>query len=419
MPSEFLATAATIARELAGSAVWFEGRCSWIGALPGDEHRPLGSRRTYAALGPDLYDGTAGVAIFLAEAAAALDDEGLRATALGAIRHATAHAGRLGAGGLHAGRLGVAYAAARVAARTGAEAPLQDARAVLRGADGLEDSRAAPRRQREPGAALDVTDGVAGAALVLVALAGPLEEPGLVERTTELGDVLLARANRSAAGWSWPGGGVDHDLCGYAHGAAGIGHALFELARATGEARFREAGERAFDYERAWFERCGGAWPDLRGIARAAGWDVPAPVRGWWCHGAPGIALSRLRARHSDAEAALALTRAAAADVLARVPDDFSLCHGAAGVGDVLLYAGDTRLAREIGELGMAGSGFASGLPAGHTPGLFLGLAGIGLFYLRLADPRVATPLIVEPLDTPRAPAIESNLLPGSEVGRA
>ena len=403
MSSELVATAATIARELAGSAIWFDRRCSWMGALPGDERRPLGSRRTYAALGPDLYDGTSGVAIFLAEAAAALDDDRLRATAIGAIRHATTHADRVGTGGLHEGRLGIAYAAARVAACTGSEAAREDARVVVGG-------------WREPGDALDVSDGAAGAALALLALAGPLEEPGLLDRAGSLGDVLIARANRSAAGWSW-GSGDDHDLCGYAHGAAGIGHALFELSRATGEARFRDGCERAFDYERAWFERCGGGWPDLRGIARAAGWDVPAPVRGWWCHGAPGIALSRLRVRHPDAAPALELTRAAAANLLAT--DDFSLCHGAAGVGDVLLYAGETALAREIGELGMAAGDFACGVPDGQTPGLFLGLAGIGLFYLRLADPSIATPLIVEPLDTHGAPDVESSFDPGSEVGRA
>ena len=190
MSSELLATAATIARDLAGSAVWFDGRCSWMGALPGDERRPLGSRRTYAALGPDLYDGTSGVAIFLAEAAAALDDDRLRATAIGAIRHATTHADRVGTGGLHEGRLGIAYAAARVAACTGSEAAREDARVVVGG-------------WREPGGALDVSDGAAGAALALLALAGPLEEPGLLERAGALGDVLIARANRSAAGWSW------------------------------------------------------------------------------------------------------------------------------------------------------------------------------------------------------------------------
>ena len=50
---EFLGVAASLARELVDSAVWFRGRCNWTGALAGDETRALGTRRTHAALGPD------------------------------------------------------------------------------------------------------------------------------------------------------------------------------------------------------------------------------------------------------------------------------------------------------------------------------------------------------------------------------
>jgi lantibiotic modifying enzyme len=238
-----------------------------------------------------------------------------------------------------------------------------------------------------------------------------------------------------------------HGLCGFAHGAAGIGHALLELWRATGEARFHDAGMGAFDYERSWFARGDGSWPDLREIERRAGLDIPAPVSPTWCNGAPGIALSRLRAaqllesepvsddadaalaltrrheseavrddanaaltltrRHdseavrNDADAALTLTRRHVTELSVRAPDDFSLCHGAAGAADVLLYGADTSgLAERIGALGIerhhrTGSRFPGGLRYGATPGLFVGLAGIGLFYLRLSDPTIPTALVI------------------------
>jgi lantibiotic modifying enzyme len=407
MPFDPLARAGELAREIAGAAVWFEDRCSWMGARPGDDTRAPGSQRVQAALGPDLYDGTSGVAIFLAEAATALDDDHLRTTAFGALRHALTHSERVPHDGLYAGRVGIAYAAARVAARTGSEAAHEGARAILRG------------WRRSGGGAPGVLDGTAGTAIGLVALAEPIGEPRLLETAAELGDDLIAGAARSAAGWSWSGGGPEHHLCGYAHGAAGVGHALFELSRATGEPRFREAADRAFDYERSWFDRRGGSWPDLRGVARSAGWDLPAPARAWWCHGAPGIALSRLRARHADAGAAVALTREAATSLLTRVPDDLSLCHGAAGVADVLLYAGDTELATALGRACMEGESLPSGLPDGQTPGLFLGLSGIGVFLLRLAAPSLGTPLIVHPLDTAESPDVESKPDPRSEVSRA
>lgn len=61
----FLGTAEGIGRRLTREAIWHEGRCSWVGAMPeqGAEGQPV---MTYAALGADLYGGTSGVALFLA-----------------------------------------------------------------------------------------------------------------------------------------------------------------------------------------------------------------------------------------------------------------------------------------------------------------------------------------------------------------
>ena len=206
-----------------------------------------------------------------------------------------------------------------------------------------------------------------------------------------------------------------HNLCGYAHGAAGAGHALIELFAATGEARFRRAAEGAFAYERSWIR--GGAWPDLVGVARAAGRDVLVPAVASWCHGAAGSAFARTRAARlvgrpdPDGEHALAATRAFVTEQLARVPDDFSLCHGLAGAADALLYAdGASDLAAEVGRHGIdcfhrPGRDFPSGLPAGQTAGLLRGLAGVGLFYLRLGDPSVTTALLISHLDRDSAQA--------------
>ena len=88
----FLGVAADIAHRIAGSAVWSDGRCNWMG-VPASERSRVSGRAAVAALGPDLYEGTSGVALFLAEAAARLDEPRLRATALGAIA-AGARAGR-------------------------------------------------------------------------------------------------------------------------------------------------------------------------------------------------------------------------------------------------------------------------------------------------------------------------------------
>lgn len=389
----FLGVASDIARRIAGAAVWSDGRCNWIGA-PASERSRVAGEAAVAALGADLYEGTSGVALFLAEAAARLGEPRLRATALGAMRLSLEQAGRLDADGLYAGRLGVAYAAVRVAA-------LHEAADVAAGAAELVDSWRPGRAGGD-----DVIGGRAGSVLALVALAAP------GRLAAALGDELISRARRGPEGWSWrdPRRPSMHDLCGYAHGASGVGHAVAELFGATGEDRYRDAAERAFAYERSWLDPRTGTWPDLRGVARRTGRQAPAvPAADSWCNGAGGIALARLRAHtllgtpalRRDAGLALAACERHVAGLLGRDPHDFSLCHGATGAADVLLEGGRAELAAQVGRLGIERHGrpgapdFPCGVPGAKTPALMQGLAGIGMFYLRLADRGVASPLLV------------------------
>jgi lantibiotic modifying enzyme len=403
----FLEVAAGLGDRIAKSAIWFDGRCNWVGALPLE-----GSRDSLgvAALGSDLYGGTSGVSMFLAEAGMRLDDDRLRATAVGAIRHALDHSHRIHPevrDGLYLGPIGVAYAAARVARLLGRDEEMGRARELLR----------TWRRDRSRSASADVMSGCAGAVAGLVALTERVEEPWLVDEAASLGEELIARAERTPAGWSWaaPGRRSMHNLCGFSHGTAGIGHALAELFGLTGDARFRDGAERAFDHERSWLDSRTGTWPDLREISRRTGRDAPMPTADSWCNGAAGIALSRVRAAKllgsaaltHDAALAIAACERHASELLLHAPSDFSLCHGAAGAGDVLLYAAkgpeDQRagLAVEIGRGGIKrhhGPGaapFPCGMPQGETPGLLLGLAGIGMFYLRVLAPTVPSPLLV------------------------
>ena len=354
-------------------------------------------------MGPHLYDGTSGVALFMAEGAVRFRDDRMRDTAIGAIRHALQHARRLDGNGLglYTGPIGVAYAAARVGQLLEAEEALAGAHELL----------LAWRRHPVPSADCDLVDGRAGALTGLLALAPLVEESWLVEAAVGLGEELMARAAVSRLGWSWPAPGqrAMHNLCGFAHGAAGIGLALVELFGATGDKRFRRAAEGAFAYVRSWMRPETGVWPDLRGVARVAGREAPAPVSTSWCHGAPGIALSRLRAAgllradQPRAEPAVMATRRITCELLAYCPDDFCLCHGAAGAADVLVYAADSSgLAEEVGLLGVEQfhrreKSFPCGLPGGQTPGLMLGLAGVAAFYLRLADRSVPSPLVIQP----------------------
>jgi class II lanthipeptide synthase len=396
----FLEAAASIARRIASEAIWYDGRCSWVGAV---DEPTVPQRDELRALGPDVYGGTAGVGLFLARIAAVTGELALRRTAGGALRHATERAHELPKSqrdGFHAGSLGVAWAAAEAAA-------------VLDDAELHAAARGVASHARPPSAAdrcPDLVMGSAGSIAALLALADALDDARLADEAVACGDDLVERAAIGRHGWSWalPGRRYRHHLCGVSHGAAGIGWALVELFRATGEERFRSGAMGAFAYERSWLDPESGTWPDLRlgGHRRGVAATIAQPGRGTWCHGEPGIALARQRAtavlgpgpHDADAQTAIAATVRHVSSSLAFAIDDLSLCHGLGGAADVLMSAGADDIASEIGRVAIeryadGDHDWPGGTAGGTTPGLFRGLSGIGWFFLRLHDRMIPSPL--------------------------
>jgi lantibiotic modifying enzyme len=355
-----------------------------------------------------MYEGTSGVALFLAELSVATNDAGAHRTALGAIRQAIrATASDPRGPGLYSGSAGVAFVAARVA-RTLADEELTQAARQL--------AAALASRARDV-TDYDLIDGWAGTLLALLHLAPLVDDPSLVDAAVALGDALIGAADAYGDGLSWPTktSPSSRNLTGFAHGAAGAGYALVELGFAAGESRFTRAGERAFDYERGTFDSAAGNWPDFRDSIPRAPADGPG-FSASWCHGGPGIALSRLAALERiggnrwrrDAVAGLTVARDAIMRSLGRIGGDFTLCHGLAGlaeiVSEVARALGDPRAASAAAAEQVAAWGvdeYASrgewpcGTGSRESPGLMLGLSGIGYFYLRAAGHR--SPSVLRP----------------------
>jgi lantibiotic biosynthesis protein len=232
-----------------------------------------------------------------------------------------------------------------------------------------------------------------------------------------LGDELIDSAEKTTSGWSWRADdGTSHrNLTGLSHGAAGAAHALLELFEVTGVGPYRAAAEQAVRYERTWFSEEVRNWPDFREEPRRRKPSRPGTFRTQWCHGAAGIALTRLhaqdvldrRACRGESLVALATTESDTAAALERGTLSYCLCHGLGGNADVLLEGRDVLpsgavLAEAIGRAGLAahartGVPWPCGIPVpgGETPGLMLGLAGIGHFYARLALPTVVPTLLL------------------------
>ena len=399
---DWLDVAAKIGARIAADAVWYRDRCQWIGAepVPG---RGWGAI-DYRTLPGGLYSGTAGVGLFLAELANHTGDPDARRTALGAIRQSLSKSST--EVGLYPGTTGIALVAARIGALL-REDWLSDraedlARQVLR--------RAVVPREH------DLMYGAAGRIVGAFALENLLDVPakGAADR---YGQALLRSARRSAQGWSWPGQDSrwTQNLTGLSHGAAGVAYALSLLWQRTGKASYRTAAAEAIQYEQAHFSADLGNWLDLRPPPRDQKRDE-ARYSLYWCHGAPGIALQRLSsaalldepAYLEQARVAIKTTADRLATSLRRDVENYSLCHGLLGNAEILIEwassRGEPEYQRQAEEAAIEGlrlygasSRWPCGTIEGDTPGLMLGRAGIGYFYLRLADPKVPSVLLIDP----------------------
>lgn len=412
---EFLRTAHKIGQRLCREAIWHGDRCTWLGVEIGSTGSlPELTGLTYRTLGPDLYNGASGVALFLAELYAATGEAEARRTALGAIRQALARADDIPPAlrlGLYTGRPGLALAAARIGVLLAEEKLLKEAAHLVQ----------RPAFELSNEQEFDLLSGRAGAIVALLALQNLLAKPPLLDLAVQLGNLLLQTAERSKGGYSWKAVTFSNqrNLTGFSHGTAGVGFALLELFRTTGDPKYRETAEQAFTYERFWFDAEAGNWPNFHEEAgQRRQLKRPLTFSTYWCHGAPGIALSRLRAYQlltnqaykDEAVIALRTTGQVIETWLQSGAGNYSLCHGLAGNSEVLLYGhqvlGQTRkdgvvLAYKVADTGINryskyNLAWPCGTHRGETPGLMLGLAGIGYFYLRLFNPTIPSILIFD-----------------------
>ena len=392
-----IAAARSIGDRFSTLALRGDGLATWIG---------LEYRNKVWSLSPtpeDLYTGLPGIALFLGHLGETTGDAATTRLAREAV---TALRSRTDTGvdeitniGAFLGWGGILYTLAHLATLWRDEELLAVAERIPQ--------RIAARLEADEDC--DVVGGAAGAIFGLLAFhsAGTAGRPaGALSTAVLCGERLLARAQPAGAGLGWLTRlATAEPQIGFSHGNAGIGLALMELGAATGEARFTEAGLAAFAWERNAF------WPELeRRMSRKDG--APPPPESTaamaWCYGAPGIALSRLRAlRHLAAgrPERKALERELADALRLTAERGFGqshcLCHGDLGNLDVLFEAarqhGGPKRAGYVADVerhtatvlaGIERHGPRCGTRGGvESPGLMNGLAGIGYGLLRLADP--------------------------------
>jgi len=369
----------------------------------------------------NLYHGDAGVAIFFAQLYRYTRDPADLRTLRGAADALYAAIPRGAAArrltqeqlGLYTGLPGVAVALQEAFLATGEERYRIGARrATLLVKRALERTlRPSPEEDRaEP--VLDVVSGYAGTGLFLLWAHRVLSDQEALQLATQLGDRLLALAERVKTGLRWrmrPG--AERIMPNFSHGTAGVAYFLADLHQATKERRFLEAAEQAAEH--LWALASQSARPGLAPHHLDGGEELFYLS---WCHGPAGtgrlfVLLWKITGdekyeRWLREQARAVLDMGAPAERSEGYWNNVGQCCGTAGVGEfffglaqqfgdrrffnVALQAGDVLLQAMTRD---AAAGGGKWVQAEHRArpeetfaqtGFMQGAAGVGLFLLRL-----------------------------------
>jgi len=388
-PGESEAAALVVAAKALGDQLLERAlRCHTGPLWFGPEFNETSNRQTIRPSGYDLHGGSPGIAVFLAALGRLIGGE-FGEMALAVIetsRRRELSAAQWALGGA-LGEASLLYSWLVVGALLNRESLVDETVSRARAINPEDFPRDAPT---------DIIRGLAGTLACLLAIYERSGDAQVLERASACGRLLLLRRESTPGGeraWRSRHGPF---LTGFAHGSSGIGYMLLRLFEATRSTAFLEAAFEAIAFETRGFDDEHNAWPDFRYSAV----DSRKVFGNAWCHGSTGIGLLRLEAlRHESSRAwlrdvDLALGRAGEESL----PPD-QLCCGMAGRAELLLRAEHQLERPELGQIARRlalGSlqraqkqgKFSLGKNGGlWNPGLFLGTAGIGYEFLRVACP--------------------------------
>ncbi len=381
-------SAAGLAKDaLLATCVTSGSRASWLTLAPTVTGRSDASLDHYIAeVGIDLYDGLAGIALFLiAYAKQTNDKQALQVgdQVLNELDRRVQVSSSFQPVGAFTGLSGIVYVYAHIAHL------VPEKSAELRAKSDTLLSLIEAKLRVDP--ACDLMSGRAGVMLCLLAAYNVWSIRNYLDLAVECGKDLV--------GWlgqppyrETPRLRIANQR-GMSHGYAGIAMALATIGATAGEKPLTQAALELTRLESSLI--ASGDWTDPG--------DEHHAKQATWCHGAPGIALARLvTLGHTldpwvEQEARSALAKCLEAPVL----DSESLCHGSLGNLDTLIHAAATfpgellwsdEVRRRVSELRLTleHRGLRCARPNYvNVPGLMTGLSGIGYGVLRLASPEV------------------------------
>ncbi|MGI0133533.1 MAG: type 2 lanthipeptide synthetase LanM [Candidatus Micrarchaeaceae archaeon] len=395
--SLLIGEAERIADHVAELAIYREGRPYWTSHAYVDDSGPgtfVPSAET------NLYNGELGIALFLGALGFVAQRSDSKELALKTLKWIRAGIyspqSRLMGSGAYLGASGYVYTSALLGHLYDDNELIEAAKLAL---PSIKQGLAAEVSH-------SVINGASSAVLALDAIKYYLPEKAVCRLIRECCEKIVEVAIEQSNGVTWmEDADADLPLTGFAHGAAGYAAALVTGGHLVGETKWVALGLQAIEYERANFVKGKRNWADHRKIARESDRNIFA-----WCTGAPGIGLSRIRiwpfVNRNEREIYFTseIGTAIKGTLSYGLGDNHSLCHGDMGNLDFLSQASsrisDHRLAETVNDRldwvlqNMRTKGWRcasvsqkSDAGLGELPGLMLGLSGIGMGLLRLAEP--------------------------------
>lgn len=242
---------------------------------------------------------------------------------------------------------------------------------------------------------LDVIDGLAGTIIVIINIYKECKNPKFLSIANNMGEMLFAKVEN----------GEMPIMTGMAHGYAGLIYAFTLLAQYSGTQKYKHIASKLIQSENQKKNDNESNWLDLRQ-------EDGSETQNYWCHGAPGIILSRLKCFENTND--IEMRSIIKADIqgslvnLTRyelINEKDCLCHGFWGNIDILVSlgvydAGILKLAKQyankhIQSILQNGFDFANDNNE-EVYNFMLGISGVGYALLRLIDIDMPSVLALE-----------------------
>lgn len=247
---------------------------------------------------------------------------------------------------------------------------------------------------------LDFLDGIAGVLVLLSRLYLVEKDTELIQHIERLQKKLLSERTVTFRDKKvWESDIIRNNyLNGFSHGISGIIYSLAVSYQAVPNPRIYKCVSNAIDVENS--SLVAGNWIDLRNRDNRLKKNFPDPIH--WCHGAPGIGISRIGVYSSMGmeECERDINIALKTTIMEGFGGCDALCHG--NFGNIELLLENSLLKKDIETYGLTLSvaselvknkqdieDFIYGIPQKNviSYGLMTGISGIVYQLLRLAEP--------------------------------